>query len=116
MWKAHTKHAGARFFHGQVPIMLYSGRAHFYQRYRMRGAANYVFVSPPDFAHFYPELLGFARAADDGADPTALTLYTRFDALALERVLGAERARACLAADRRVGGADHVFGAGSVRA
>ena len=105
----------ARFFHGAVPILLYSGRAHFYQRYRLRGAANYVFVSPPDYAHFYPELLGHAREGDDGAEPASLCLYTRFDALALERVLGADRARACLAADARLAGADHVFGAGSVK-
>ena len=88
-------------------ILLYSGRAHFYQRYRMRGASNYVFVSPPDHAHFYSELVSFAR--DDeatGAAPTALCLYTRFDALALARVLGDARARACLKRDARGVGGD----------
>ena len=77
----------------------------------MRGASNYVFVSPPDHAHFYSELLSLAR--DDeatGAAPTALCLYTRFDALALARVLGDARARACLkrgCAQRRRGPAFH---------
>ena len=100
----------SRFFHGRAPLLLYSGRAHFYQRYRIRGASNYVFVSPPDHAHFYSELLSFAR--DDeatGAAPTALCLYTRFDALALARVLGDARARACLKRDARGVGGDHVF-------
>ena len=56
------------------------------------------------------ELLSFAR--DDeatGAAPTALCLYTRFDALALARVLGDARARACLKRDARGVGGDHVF-------
>ena len=74
------------------------------------GASNYVFVSPPDHAHFYSELLSFAR--DDeatGAAPSSLCLYTRFDALALARVLGDARARACLKRDARGVGGDHVF-------
>ena len=43
--------------------------------YRIRGASSYVFVSPPDHAHFYSELLvrarrrGHGRGAD-GALPT----------------------------------------------
>ena len=60
------------------------------------------------------ELLSFAR--DDeatGAAPTALCLYTRFDALALARVLGDARARACLKRDARGVGGDHGFRSGS---
>lgn len=100
----------SKFFHGRVPLLLYSGRAHFYQRYRIRGASNYVFVSPPDHAHFYSELLSFAREDEfTGAAPTSLCLYTRFDALALSRVLGDPRARACLKRDARGVGGDHMF-------
>ncbi|KAH8070885.1 U3 snoRNA binding protein [Aureococcus anophagefferens] len=78
---SEVSRARSRFFHGEQRLLLYSGRAHFYHRYRVRGATNFVFVSPPDHAHFYPELLDLAKRADE---PTrSLCLYTRFDALAL---------------------------------
>ena len=111
---SEVSRARSRFFHGQCALLLYSGRAHFYHRYRVRGAARFVFVSPPDHAHFYPELLALARKpdadADDADDPrTALTLYTRFDALPLERVLGAARVTACLTKDAHSGANAHTF-------
>ena len=104
---SEVSRARSRFFHGEQRLLLYSGRAHFYHRYRVRGATNFVFVSPPDHAHFYPELLDLAKRADE---PTrSLCLYTRFDALALERVLGATRAAACLRKDAHAGNHAHVF-------
>ncbi|KAH8089997.1 U3 snoRNA binding protein [Aureococcus anophagefferens] len=104
---SEVSRARSRFFHGEQRLLLYSGRAHCYHRYRVRGATNFVFVSPPDHAHFYPELLDLAKRADE---PTrSLCLYTRFDALALERVLGATRAAACLRKDAHAGNHAHVF-------
>ena len=104
---SEVSRARSRFFHGEQRLLLYSGRAHFYHRYRVRGATNFVFVSPPDHAHFYPELLDLAKRTDETT--RSLCLYTRFDALALERVLGATRAAACLRKDAHAGNHAHVF-------
>ena len=47
----------SRFFHGQTSILLYSGRAHFFRRYMMRGSMHVIFYSLPEYAHFYPEIV-----------------------------------------------------------
>ncbi|KAJ8603019.1 hypothetical protein CTAYLR_001566 [Chrysophaeum taylorii] len=98
---SEVSRARSRFYHAEVPILLYSARAHFYHRYRLRGAHRLIFVSPPDFAHFYAELVNF-MFDKQSPDQTlkkkhVLLLYTSFDALAIERIVGARRARAMLA-------------------
>jgi len=99
--------ARSNFFHGRVSVLLYSGRAHFYQRLRIRGATTTIFVSPPDLPVFFPELVArmFEKAAarenekeenhglHENSQYAALILYSRFDALAMERILGADRAK-----------------------
>lgn len=105
---SEVSRARSRFYHNHTPIMLYSSRAHFYHRYRIRGPSTIVFLSPPDFPHFYPELcrLMFDKHPN-GADTLSraerhvLLLYTRFDALALNRIVGTRRARAMLTRDDR---------------
>jgi U3 small nucleolar RNA-associated protein 25 len=36
--------------------MLYTERAHFFRRHRLRGACNLCVYAPPSNAHFYVEL------------------------------------------------------------
>jgi U3 small nucleolar RNA-associated protein 25 len=91
----------ARFFHGQRDLMLYTGRAHFFKRYRVRGARHLVFYGLPEHPQFYPELVNLLEEAESGAEVTScLVLFTRFEALALERVVGADRARHMLRSDK----------------
>lgn len=51
----------ARFFHAQRRIMLYSERAHFYHRYRLRGIKDVLFYGMPLHAHYYAELLNLLQ-------------------------------------------------------
>ena len=78
-------------------------RFHFYRRYRIRGAKTIVWYAPPEHAQFYSEILetpflpaqgkeapveGQQEAELDEAEISALTLYSRYDKLRMERVLG----------------------------
>ena len=85
---------------------FYLGRAHFFRRYFIRGATHLVFYSLPEYPQFYSEILnllgeggGAAGARDAGAVASSVTLFTRFDKLALERVVGRRRARNMLKSD-----------------
>ncbi|KAJ1456730.1 hypothetical protein M885DRAFT_517160 [Pelagophyceae sp. CCMP2097] len=105
---SEVSRARSNFYHGKAPIMLYSGRAHFYHRYRIRGARRVVFVSPPDHAQFYPEVVGLLQQDEAGAEANhALVLYTRFDALQVERLVGAQKAVDLLTGDRNTDA--HIF-------
>ena len=53
-----------------------------------------IFYSLPEYAHFYPEmvnLLNSSGAADDGQSVSCLVLYTQFERMALERLVGKKR-------------------------
>ena len=47
----------ARFFRGDRDILLYTGRAHFFNRYCIRGIHHLIFYSLPECPQFYPELV-----------------------------------------------------------
>lgn len=44
------------FFHSEAHFLLYSERAHFYRRLRVKGVRHVVFYQPPTYPHFYSEI------------------------------------------------------------
>ena len=93
----------------EVPLLLYTERAHFFRRHKLRGARHLAVYSPPSYPHFYTELMqqldrateaagaapvGGAGAASGAAagDATCVTLFCRLDAYPLQRLVGTERA------------------------
>lgn len=95
---ADVSRARGRFFAGDSPLLLMTERFHFWRRYRLRGVRHVLFYGPPANCHFYPELLNCCgEAAAAGHAVSTTTLFTRFDAPALERVVGSERAPRLLA-------------------
>ena len=44
------------FFHGKRHLMLYTGRCHFYKRFRIKGVRHIVFYELPIQPHFYSEI------------------------------------------------------------
>ena len=57
------------------------------------GIRHLLFYGPPNVHWLYPELVNFLGEAAGRGEPVSVTvLYTRADALALERVVGTERA------------------------
>mmetsp|Transcript_18261 Transcript_18261/g.41655 ORF Transcript_18261/g.41655 Transcript_18261/m.41655 type:complete len:636 (-) Transcript_18261:30-1937(-) len=103
--------ARSAFFHGRNDIMLYTGRAHFFHRLAIRGARHVVFVGVPMLSQFYADLVNGmdvwgnggggqhheenynSNSSTDNDDdvmitpPSVLSLFTKYDALALERVV-----------------------------
>ncbi len=100
----------SNFFHGHNDILLYSGRAHFFRRFFFRGAQHLIFYSLPQYAHFYSEMVNMLSEADVDhhkqsgtsggvAKLTCLVLFTQYDRMALERVVGVQRCAHMLSAE-----------------
>jgi U3 small nucleolar RNA-associated protein 25 len=94
------------FFKGKKAFLLVTERFQFYRRYRLRGAKTIVFYGPPDHARFYADFLhtpfiqsqkgeGGEVEVDEG-EVSSRVLFSRFDVLRLERVVGSTDARRML--------------------
>lgn len=101
----YTKHSDvsrgrSNFFHGRRRIMLYTERAHFYHRYRLRGIKDMLFYHLPEHCNFYSELIGCLDegSAVDNTDghATVTVLFNKFDSLQMQRVVGNARCRKML--------------------
>jgi U3 small nucleolar RNA-associated protein 25 len=84
------------FYQGRTPILLYTERSHFFYRNSIKGAMHIFFFAPPEYSVCYSELLNFlflpkpesiiqgSAAEQEGAT----ILYSKWDSLRLERILG----------------------------
>ncbi|WCJ42251.1 hypothetical protein M5689_023071 [Euphorbia peplus] len=89
--------ARVAFFEGQKKIMLYTERFHFYRRYKMRGVQNLIVYSLPERKEFYPEVVSMLEEADN---TTCTVLFSKFDQLRLERIVGTSSAKRMLASEK----------------
>jgi len=85
----------ARFLQGRKPLMLYTGRAHYFSRHAIKGVRHLIFFGLPERADFYSGLVnelnkGLDRDGDQegNAPASVLALFTKFEAHSLERVVG----------------------------
>ena len=85
----------ARFIQGRKAIMLYTGRAHFFMRHKIKGARHLILFGLPEHAEFYPGLMNMLMEGPSGdsdveveAPSSSLALFTKYDAHALERIVG----------------------------
>jgi U3 small nucleolar RNA-associated protein 25 len=85
----------ARFLQGRKPLMLYTGRAHFFHRHAIRGVRHLVFLGLPEHAEFYADHVNFlneglpdSQEESEVTTASSLVLYTKYDSHALERVVG----------------------------
>ena len=99
---SNVSRARSYLYHGQRKFMLYTERYHYYFRPKLRGVKHIVFYGLPQFSEFYPEFLNSVEASSDA---TCSVIYSRYDALRLERVVGSSRARRMLTSTRPV----HLF-------
>ncbi|XP_068331370.1 protein NUCLEOLAR FACTOR 1-like [Pyrus communis] len=81
------------FFEGKRKIMLYTERSHFYHRYKIRGIQNLILYSLPERKEFYPEV---ANMLDGSNDMACTVLFSQFDLLRLERIVGLASAKRML--------------------
>ncbi|KAJ1679957.1 rRNA-binding ribosome biosynthesis protein utp25 [Spiromyces aspiralis] len=93
--------ARTQFYHSRTDYLICTERFHFFHRYTIRGIRRIVFYGLPDHAHYYTEFLDMAvhskpRAAlgNDGsagpspAELSCTALFTTYDQLRLERIVG----------------------------
>jgi len=89
----------ARFLQGRKDIMLYTGRAHFFLRHKIKGARHLIFFGLPEYPEFYPAVVnmlneGLSDKVQEEEDDvsrmpmSSLALYSKFDAHQLERIVG----------------------------
>ena len=88
----------ARFLQGRKPIMLYTGRAHFFHRHIIKGVRHLVFLGLPEYANFYSDLVFLLNEGSNEAvsSSSCLSLFTKYDAHALERIVGSSNCNAML--------------------
>ncbi len=97
----------SRFYQGINHLMLYSGRSHFFNRYKIRGAMHLIFYSLPEYAHYYPEIVNVIGDIPSDAKNNAnnnvtscTVLFTQFEKMALERLVGKQRCDHIFASDK----------------
>lgn len=89
-----TRH---EFATGKIKVLLYTERLHYFRRYEISGAKNIIMYAPPTNPIFYKELIRFIAKSifKDECDLNLVTvkiLYSKWDATALDRIVGNERA------------------------
>lgn len=67
------------------------------RRFQIKGARHIIFYSLPEYAHFYAELVNLLNVAESEEGdlghnaPSCLVLYTPYERMALERIVGKKR-------------------------
>ncbi|MCJ1283892.1 rRNA-binding ribosome biosynthesis protein utp25 [Xylographa opegraphella] len=94
--------ARSHFFSGRHSLLLYTGRAHHFRRYLLRGVHKIIFYALPDNPLFYRETVeGYlTRSVSEGSidttDAFVRSVFSRWDVLKLERIVGTKRCAAMI--------------------
>lgn len=81
------------------------------RRFLIKGARHIVFYSLPEYAEFYPELVNLIQTGEDTASGTGKSgstdnsvsctvLFTKYEKLALERIVGVKRCEHMLSSSK----------------
>ncbi|KAJ1505773.1 rRNA-binding ribosome biosynthesis protein utp25 [Coelomomyces lativittatus] len=82
------------FQQARTPMLLYTERLHFFKRRALHGAClHVVFYGVPEHPQFYSELVDWIGTLPPSlaVHGSVTSLFTKWDALKLERIVGVER-------------------------
>ena len=94
--------ARSHFFSGRHSLLLYTGRAHHFRRYLLRGVHKVIMYSLPDNPLFYREMVeGYlTRSVSEGivdvTNASVRSVFSKWDILKLERIVGTKRCAAMI--------------------
>ncbi|KAF2848995.1 U3 small nucleolar RNA-associated protein 25 [Plenodomus tracheiphilus IPT5] len=91
-----VRKARSHFMNGKHSLLLYTGRAHHFHRYNIRGVKRVVFYGVPENPIFYDEVLGFVgktieRGEVSRAEASVRVCFSKWERLELERIVGTKR-------------------------
>ncbi|KAF1940199.1 U3 small nucleolar RNA-associated protein 25 [Clathrospora elynae] len=91
-----VRKARSHFMNGKHSLLLYTGRAHHFHRYNIRGVKRVVFYGVPENPTFYEEVVGFIgktveRGEISKAEASVKVAFSKWERLEMERIVGTKR-------------------------